>query len=54
MMVFVSTQILQSSPSPLWGGIKGGGEPQAQRSLPHPTPALPIEGREFAPSEITP
>lgn len=37
---------VQSSPSPLWGGIKGGGESRAPHVLPHPTLTLPIKGRE--------
>ena len=38
--------VLLSAPSPLWGGIKGGGESLAPRLVPLPTLALPIKGRE--------
>ena len=34
----------QSIPSPLWGGIKGGGGLAAVSGLPHPLPTSPIEG----------
>jgi len=33
-----------TSPSPLWGGNKGGGEPQAPSALPTPLPASPARG----------
>ncbi len=34
----------QSTPSPLWGGIKGGGGLAAIWGLSHPLPASPIKG----------
>jgi len=37
-------QISQSSPSPLWGGIKGGGFLATISGLPHPLPSSPIKG----------
>ncbi len=37
------------SPSPLWGGVRGGGIPQGWRSRVHPTPSpSPSRGGEFA------
>ena len=33
-----------TSPSPLWGGNKGGGEPQARSSSPTPLPSSPARG----------
>ncbi|KFL25047.1 hypothetical protein JP74_21610 [Devosia sp. 17-2-E-8] len=33
-----------TSPSPLWGGNKGGGEPQAPSALPTPLPSSPARG----------
>jgi hypothetical protein len=36
--------ILQSTPSPLWGGIKGGGCLAPISGLSHPLPTSPIKG----------
>jgi hypothetical protein len=36
--------IAQSTPSPLWGGIKGGGGLATISGLSHPLPASPIKG----------
>ncbi len=34
----------QSTPSPLWGGIKGGGRLAPISGLSHPLPASPVKG----------
>ncbi|MCF1740850.1 cobaltochelatase subunit CobN [Paradevosia shaoguanensis] len=38
------TEHAQTSPSPLWGGNKGGGVPQAPNALPTPLPTSPARG----------
>jgi len=36
--------MVQSTPSPLWGGIKGGGWEPQYRGSQHPLPTSPIKG----------
>ena len=46
---------LTRSPSPLRGGVRGGGKPQGDRSGVHPTPSpSPLRGGEFARSVSLP
>jgi len=40
----MSTHLLQSTPSPLRGGIKGGGVLPRICGLSHPLPPSPVEG----------
>jgi hypothetical protein len=44
MMAGILTAIFQSTPSPLWGGIKGGGCLALISGLSHPLPSSPIKG----------
>gem|GEM_PF-1248226 len=43
-MITFSTAISQSTPSPLRGGIKGGGREPGYLGPEHPLPTSPVEG----------